>query len=139
MHKKKPILYIEDDPNSLEIVQFILNGIMGFEHVTGWSSSEDIIEKLRELNPYPYLILMDIQMAPHDGYAVMKMIKESPEFQEIKIVALTASFMKEEVKRLKQAGFDGGIAKPIDRDTFPDFIETILSGEAIWHISGEVR
>ena len=32
------------------------------------------------------------------------------------------------------AGFDGGIAKPVDQDVFPELVSLILSGEPVWHI-----
>jgi two-component system cell cycle response regulator DivK len=42
--------------------------------------------------------------------------------------------MNEEVKVLREAGFDGVIAKPIDYDTFPNVLHRILNGEQVWHI-----
>jgi CheY-like chemotaxis protein len=136
MCTQQPILYIEDDEDSRQIVKFILSTVMNFKHVEAWSDSSNVLEKIHQLKPRPYLILMDIRMAPHNGYAVMDMLRNNTDFADIKIVALTASFMKEEEKQLKQAGFDSGIAKPIDRDSFPDVITRILHGETVWHISG---
>ena len=42
--------------------------------------------------------------------------------------------MNEEVKKLKDAGFDGVIAKPLDADVFPKTLQRILSGEQVWHV-----
>jgi hypothetical protein len=42
--------------------------------------------------------------------------------------------MNEEVEMLQDAGFDGGIAKPIDQQVFPQLIERIMAGEDIWSI-----
>ncbi|MEL6408396.1 MAG: response regulator [Chloroflexota bacterium] len=134
--KKVPVVYLEDDQNSLEIVHFILSVIMGFENVHVWDSSANVLEKVRKLPQLPGLILLDIHMDPLDGFAVMKLLRQQQEFKEVRIVALTASFMKEEVSTLKSAGFDGGIAKPIDRDTFPTIVERILNGEEVWDVAG---
>jgi hypothetical protein len=38
------------------------------------------------------------------------------------------------VKMLKEAGFDGVIAKPLDYDTFPNVLHRILKGEQVWHV-----
>jgi hypothetical protein len=35
---------------------------------------------------------------------------------------------------LRDAGFDGVIAKPLDYDTFPNALARILKGEQVWHI-----
>jgi DNA-binding NarL/FixJ family response regulator len=51
----------------------------------------------------------------------------------VAVVALTASVMYEEVRRLRDAGFDGVIAKPINFDTFPAALDRILSGGQVWN------
>jgi hypothetical protein len=43
--------------------------------------------------------------------------------------------MSEEVGMLKDAGFNGAIAKPINLDTFPTTLQQILEGKAVWSIS----
>ena len=48
------------------------------------------------------------------------------------IIALTASVMREEVRKLMSAGFNGCLAKPIDLATFPDTLRRIMAGEAVW-------
>lgn len=136
MNVEYPILYIEDDDNSRFIVNFILTSVMGFHHVTTWENGIDAVTKIRVLKPVPKLIFLDIQMDPINGYEVMSRLRKEHEFDEIRVIALTASFMKEEERRLKHAGFDGGVAKPIDRDTFPGVVERIIAGEQVWHVSG---
>ncbi len=136
MNSEYPILYIEDDDNSRFIVNFILTNVMGFHHVTTWENGADVVAKIRVLKPAPKIIFLDIQMDPIDGYEVMSRLRKEQEFDEIRVIALTASFMKEEEKRLKHAGFDGGVAKPIDRDTFPSVVKRIIAGEQVWYVSG---
>jgi two-component system, cell cycle response regulator DivK len=50
-------------------------------------------------------------------------------------VALTASVMNEEIQHLRQAGFNGCLAKPIDMEQFPNQVDRILNGDSIWYIS----
>jgi hypothetical protein len=42
--------------------------------------------------------------------------------------------MNEEVQRLREAGFDGAIGKPLDFENFAPLIERVLKGESVWHI-----
>jgi CheY-like chemotaxis protein len=62
------------------------------------------------------------------------MLREHPDYHDVMIIALTASVMNEEVEELRLAGFNGGIAKPIDQNIFPDLVALILKGEHVWHV-----
>jgi len=83
----------------------------------------------------PNIILLDIHVAPHDGFEMLKMLRQNDQFARAKIIALTASVMNEEVEQLREAGFDGAIAKPLSIQTFPDLIQRVITGETVWHIS----
>ena len=82
----------------------------------------------------PDIILLDIHVAPLDGFQMLKMIREDTVYCDTKVVALTASVMNEEVERLRASGFDGAIGKPISLSAFPIVIERILKGESIWQV-----
>jgi two-component system sensor histidine kinase EvgS len=56
------------------------------------------------------LILMDLRMPVMDGYEAAERIKAS---QDIPIVALTASVMKDDHQRMKSKHFNGYIQKPV--------------------------
>jgi hypothetical protein len=43
--------------------------------------------------------------------------------------------MNEEVQQLEAAGFNGAIAKPLDREVFPELVEQILDGKTVWYVS----
>ena len=73
-------------------------------------------------------------MKPYDGFELLNMLRRDPELEDSKVVALTASVMSEEVARLKESGFDGAIAKPLNIEAFPDFIAKIINGESVWYI-----
>ena len=65
----------------------------------------------------------------------LEMLRQHNTFKNVPVVALTASVMNEEIHRLKEVGFNGVIAKPVDMDTFPDVVNRLLSGEEIWRIT----
>lgn len=62
-------------------------------------------------------ILMDCSMPIMDGYQATKQIRENPEYQNLPIIALTASAMASERERITACGMNDYIAKPIDVDT----------------------
>jgi CheY-like chemotaxis protein len=130
------IVYLEDDSYSREVLDLVLSGEMAIPHVTIFEDSTDFMRRLAALDPTPNMFFLDIHVKPHTGFAVLEMLRNDPKYTNAIIVALTASVMNEEVQRLKTAGFNGVIAKPIDMDTFPDMFARLLRGEKIWRIVG---
>ena len=61
----------------------------------------------------PDLILMDIRMPVMDGYEATSQMKQREDTQHIPIVALTASVMSKDEHKIKAAGFDGYLKKPV--------------------------
>ena len=128
------ILYVEDDAGSRKVMHFLVNGAMGNPNLTIFEDSIDFLQRLHALQPRPNLVLLDIHVDPLDGFEILELIRHSAVFASVPVVALTASVMQEEVQRLKNAGFNGVIAKPIDVDHFPEQVDRILRGEVVWTI-----
>jgi CheY-like chemotaxis protein len=128
------ILYVEDDPRSRKVMNLLLRGSMGLSDVTILEDSEDFLKKVLALNPVPEVIFLDIHVAPHNGFEMLKMLKSNPTLKDIPVIALTASVMNEEIDQLQQAGFQGCLAKPIDADSFPEVLKRIQAGEVVWQI-----
>ncbi|WP_281615668.1 response regulator [Flammeovirga sp. SubArs3] len=72
------------------------------------------------------LILMDVHMPEMDGYSATKKIRE--EFEDpvsaIPIIAMTASALKGEFERCKEAGMDDYISKPFKKDILEEKVRT---------------
>jgi CheY-like chemotaxis protein len=134
MDKHTALLYVEDDLQSCEIMQLLIQEMMGLPNLVIFENSADFMARVTRLNPQPDVILLDIHVAPNDGFHMLKMLRNHPNYCQKPIVALTASVMNEEIQQLQEAGFDGIIAKPIDLDTFPETLSRIMDGERIWHV-----
>jgi CheY-like chemotaxis protein len=128
------ILYVEDDPQSQVIMQVLLTEALGLKNITIFDGSADFLNRVHALDPKPDLIFLDIHVRPYTGFEMLAMLRSDPEFQNTPVAALTASVMNEEVIKLRTAGFNGVIAKPIDQDLFPQMMQRILDGEEIWRI-----
>ena len=110
----KVILIVEDDPKCLKLFRDLLE-VQGFTilEATNGKQGVEIVKGKK-----PNLILMDIQMPVMDGTEAIKILKADPNTKEIPTVALTAYAMKEDEEKIRQAGFDGYITKPIDTKEF---------------------
>jgi two-component system cell cycle response regulator DivK len=127
-------LYVEDEPFSRQVMEILLSRAMGYQKYCIFDNSEQFIERVKALPCKPDLIFLDIHMKPYNGFELLKMLRQHPDYEQTRVVALTASVMNEEVDMLKRAGFDGAIAKPIDQQSFPRIVERILTGEEVWNI-----
>lgn len=75
------------------------------------------------------LILMDAQMPELDGMEATKIIRqiEQNAGTRIPIIALTARAMQDDRQNMLDAGMDGYVAKPIDRDKLFQEIQQVLT------------
>jgi two-component system cell cycle response regulator DivK len=114
-------------------MQILMEGL-GQSLVT-FEDSADFIARVETLTPQPNIIFLDIHVPPYNGFAMLEMLRQNPAYGKTKIVALTASVMNEEIARLRSAGFDGAIGKPLDFEQFPTLLERLIRGDEVWHIS----
>ena len=127
-------LYVEDEPLSRMVMDMLLVRALGYKNLSIFEDSNAFIERVEQLPSKPDIIFLDIQMQPYNGFEVLSMLRQHPNYSHTRVIAVTASVMNEEVELLKNSGFDGAIAKPIDQIIFPNLLARILNGEEVWHI-----
>jgi len=125
-------LYIEDHRASRRVMELLLVEVMGYQHLTLVEDTQDIVQRLEALHTSFDVIFLDVNLKPHDGYAVCAMLRANAGFEKARIVGLTASASPADMRRMQDSGFDGAIGKPLSHDTFPEQLERILAGEAVW-------
>jgi CheY-like chemotaxis protein len=135
MNCQQPVLvYVEDDEASIIVMKAIVEKVMKLNTLHVLHNRADFVQQVKQLEVTPDIFLFDIQMKPYDGFELLSMLRNDPQFNNSKAVALTASVMSEEVARLKSRGFDGAIAKPLNIEAFPGLIARIMDGESVWYI-----
>jgi len=103
---KSKILVVDDIENNRELIKSNFENT-NIEVIT----ANDGLEAINAFKKYkPDLILMDLRMPNMDGYKAAKKIKE---IQDIPIIALTASVMKDEHDKIKSTDFNGYLRKPV--------------------------
>jgi len=117
------ILVIEDNPLNLELVRDLLE-------VTGYHTlAADRAERgIRLAQEHPLnLIIMDLSLPGMDGLSATRKLRARPETANIPILALTASAMRGDERRVLAAGCDSYISKPFDIDIFLREVERLLT------------
>lgn len=120
---EKVILIVEDDAKNLKLFRDLLQ-VSGYTTLEA-TDGEQGVELAREKKPD--LILMDIQMPVMDGLEATKLLKNDDVTKDIPIVALTAYAMQGDEEKMREAGFDGYISKPIDVKGFLKKISEVIS------------
>jgi two-component system cell cycle response regulator DivK len=103
------ILIVEDNPANMKLATFVLQSaghtvVSATDAETGMALAHDAA---------PALILMDIQLPGIDGLTATTLLKQAAETRDIPVIALTALAMKGDEDRIRAAGCDGYIAKPM--------------------------
>ncbi len=125
------VLVVEDNVANFVLIARMLSYI-GIE--TKWKTSGYEVVEFADSLPKVDLILMDLRLPYEDGYEALKKLRASERWQDVPVVAVTAEASVEQMRKAKEAGFDGFIGKPLDPDRFPDQIRRILAGEEVWEL-----
>jgi CheY-like chemotaxis protein len=108
------ILVIEDDPNTLELLTYLLTA---FGH-TVLTADNGVAGLAVARAERPDLIACDIQLPQLDGLGVARALGADPELSAIPLIAVTAFSMVGDRESILTAGFDAYISKPIAPETF---------------------
>ncbi len=112
------ILVVEDNATNMTLSTFLLESA---GHTVVAATSAELGLTLA-LECRPDLILMDIQLPGMDGLQATALLKGNDATRGIPVIALTALAMKGDEERIRAAGCDGYIAKPL---AYKDFLVVI--------------
>ena len=116
--KPTRILLAEDNIINQKVAVGLLNNI-GYKA----DVANNGLEVLAALALKPYdLILMDCQMPELDGYETTQRIRATPEYANLRIVAMTANAMRGESEKCIDAGMNDYLSKPVRLEALRDML-----------------
>jgi two-component system cell cycle response regulator DivK len=116
------ILVVEDNPTNMKLAITLLEAA-GHSVLTASDAEAGLTMARVE---QPNLILMDIQLPGIDGLEATVQLKRDEATRAIPVIALTALAMKGDEERIRAAGCDGYIAKPMRYKEFQAMITAQL-------------
>jgi len=116
------VLVVEDNAGNMTLATFLLESA-GHTVLTATDGEAGVALAHAE---QPELILMDIQLPGMDGLQATALLKAGEETRAIPVIALTALAMKGDEERIRAAGCDGYIAKPMAYKEFLAAVERAL-------------
>ncbi len=102
------ILIVEDDPNILISIEFLLKNA-GYEVAVACDGGQALVSA-RDWQPD--LVVLDIMLPVVNGFEVCRQLRESCELKNIKILMLTARGRESEVEKGLALGANAYLTKP---------------------------
>lgn len=129
---KNNLLLIEDDEVDIELFKRLIkktnapielhvarNGIEALDKLYGLNNT-------KKLNPLPSLILLDINMPKINGFELLKILRNDPMLNDIKVAMLTHSNNLNDLKKAIKLNVNEYFTKPLKLDTFNYICEKLL-------------
>ncbi|HEX2081277.1 MAG TPA: ATP-binding protein, partial [Longimicrobium sp.] len=122
-HGDATLLYIEDNLANLSLVETFLLSRPAWRLMPALQGLIGV-ELAREHRPD--LILLDLHLPDMSGEEVLRRLHSDPRTSRIPVVIISADATRESVERLRAAGADAYLTKPLDLDEFLATLETHL-------------
>ncbi len=116
------VIAVDDDPNGLELVKDVLR-----KSKVKVETAADGAEVIKAITGRPpHLFIVDLYMPHMDGFALIKILKSTPEWRAIPVIALTGAAF-EERNRAIALGADAFMTKQTLPDELPPLIKNYFS------------
>ena len=123
MSKTPSVLIADDEPNILLSLQFLMKKT-GYEVRTAKDGEEALAEIVRAA---PDLVLLDVMMPKIDGFSICERIRANPEWNDVRIIMLTARGRDVEREKGLALGADDYITKPFSTKDAIARVEAVLA------------
>jgi len=124
MDKKASILYVDDEPINLIIMEELLRDNYALNTV---KSGESCLEQVGLQKPD--LILLDVNMPKMDGLETCERLKTDTDTAEIPIIFVSALASHEELMAGYEAGGDDYITKPFSQEILQKKVQIVLASQ----------
>jgi len=106
------ILIVDDQEANVRLIEFILDSA-GFQQYSHTTDSRQVLQLCSTFQPD--ILLLDLQMPHHDGFAVMaQLASELPVREYLPILVLTADITTEAKQKALASGANDFLSKPLD-------------------------
>lgn len=113
--KSRTLLYIENKPDSLKLVEKIIARYPDFRLLSAVNGKSGIELACASL---PDVILTDINLPDISGFKVLEVLRSDPATAHIPVIAISSNTMPLSIEKGLEAGFFRYLTKPIRVDEF---------------------
>jgi CheY-like chemotaxis protein len=130
------ILYVEDDPNDVLLVQRAvkktnaparLYTAADGDKALAYLGAEDFAD--RDKFPSPQIVLLDLKMPRKSGFEVLAWIRGHPQLKRMIVIVFTSSRHDEDINRAYELGANSYLVKPVG---FEALLQTMEEVNRYW-------
>jgi DNA-binding response OmpR family regulator len=122
----KKVLIVDDEPSIIVALQFLMEQ-SGYATVVAFSG-EEAMEAVAQ--HHPDLMLLDIMLPVVDGFEVCQRVRENPDWNDIRIVLVTALGNESNVTKGLDLGADAYVTKPFSNADLVAKVKELLECHA---------
>lgn len=121
------ILLIEDEPNIIEAIRFILSreGLQVDTHADGLTALAEI------RNRSPELVILDAMLPNRSGFDILADIRADPDVGQVPVLMLTARGQKRDREMAERAGVSHFMTKPFSNAEVLETVRTLLRTDPV--------
>jgi len=103
------VLIVDDESEIVEVLEKVLTEQANYEVRTAHTgfASGVACEKFR-----PHVMLLDMHLGDINGEAVLRLVRDNPDLQMTKVIAMSGKLTDGQAQHLLANGFDGYLKKP---------------------------
>ncbi|MFP7571108.1 response regulator transcription factor [Marivita sp. S2033] len=119
----KQVLLIEDEPNIIEAISFILSR-------DGWvvkthSNGADAVNAVRDRKPD--VVILDVMLPGKSGYDILRELRADPMTEALPVLMLTARGQTKDREIAERAGCDAFMSKPFSNADMLDTVRALAA------------
>ena len=122
----KRVLLIEDEPNIIEAISFILSreGLAVETHSDGATANDKLRQAL------PDLLILDVMLPGKSGYDILRELREDPTTAKLPVLMLTARGQTRDREMAERAGVSAFMRKPFSNAEMLEQVRALMAGAA---------
>lgn len=122
LSKKVRVLLVDDEPNILLAVEFLLKK-EGYEIRKAYNGQQ-ALNVLVDFKPD--IVVLDVMMPELDGFEAARQIRNMPNFEDVRIIFLTAKGTQEDKMRGYSNGGEVYLIKPFDNEELVRIVNEVV-------------
>lgn len=118
--KEYVVLAVDDEDDILILMKDMIESLPGIKFLAvsnGFTAGAKLVEER------PDLVLLDFMMPELDGFEFCRFMRQDPRFKDIPIVAVTGLKAQADLEKIRNAGVNEILNKPLIQDTLLKQIE----------------
>lgn len=120
----KRVLIVEDEPNIVESLTFLLSRA-GFEvsvETEGNKALSSILENL------PDVLVLDVMLPGLDGFSILRHVRQHPGARRLPVIVLSAKGQRQDHETAIDCGADRFITKPFSNEAIVAAVKELANG-----------